>query len=185
MHIAKVIACFTLATVLVGCMTYRYGDRTFTDRKEADAASQADRDQILAGIISRPAPIAPLAKLVIPSKALILDRGLKPGGTDEARDYVATNLYLSYKAVTAAVIKRNIFAKTEVVESQDAGHVDPKPGEVVMYIYFPDSKTSGWYYASTSTKRTPLHSDTGNPDKVGRWKYFVDSVEALASDEPK
>jgi hypothetical protein len=168
---------------LFSCTKYRYGDRTFTDRKSAEAAQKEDIEYRFSAIKPRSSALAKYAKAVIPSKGLILERGLKPGGSAEARDYVASVLYLGFKAVPDGIRKRNIFEKLDIEDSSEAGHVTPKSGEIVIYLYMPDNKTAGWYYLSEKTKRTPLHFDTGNPDKAQRTKYFIDSVEALVSGE--
>ncbi len=87
---------------------------------------------------------------------------------------------------TAEAIRvRNIFERLEIEESSDGAHVTAKSGESVVYFYMPDRSTGGWYYVSEATKRTPLNFDKGNPDKVGKVKYFIDSVEALAAGEPR
>jgi hypothetical protein len=80
---------------------------------------------------------------------------------------------------------RNIFERLDIQDSPDAGHITPKEGEVAIYFYFPDNQTGGWYYVSSTTKRTPLQYDKGNPDLAGKIKYFIDSIEALAAGEPK
>ena len=174
-----------LAVVLAlsACATYRYGDRTFSDRNEAELAQKAQLEQIAKEFQPRNKPLAKYAKVIMLSKALILDRSLRPGGNNEGRDYVATILYNDYRNTGEIIRKRNIFERVDIEESSDGVHVSPKPGEVVIYLYHPDSKTMGWYYISNTTKRTPLHFDKGNPDIVGQVKYFIDSIEALASGE--
>lgn len=187
MRVLPIAAVALIVLMLSGCMPmrYTYGDRTFTDRKEAEAAQKANLDAIQAGVQARKAPVAKLGRVVIPSKTLLIDRGTNPSASTEARDYVATIHYNGYRNVGEIIRQRNIFERLDIEDSADAGHVIPTAGEAVIYLYMPDNKTSGWYYISKTTKRTPLHFDQGNPDKVGRVKYFLDSVEALASDEPK
>jgi hypothetical protein len=172
---------------LSGCAssTYRYGERTFSDRKEAEAAQRADLEAMRAALKPRSAPAAKSARIVIPSKAAVLERRLRPGGTAELRDYVATMSYNDYRFTAESVRYRNIFERLDIEESSDPVHATPKPGEAVIYFYLPDNKTVGWYYISGSTKRTPIHFDSGNPDRGARFKYFIDSIEALAVDEPK
>lgn len=185
MRLIHIIAASVIVIFLSGCMTYRYGDRTFNDRKEAEAAQRADLDLIKAGIKPRNSPVAKFGRVVILSKALLLDRGLKEGGTTEARDYIATGMLADMRNTAELIRNRRIFERLEIDESTDGAHVIPKSGEAVIYFYLPDRNTGSWYYVSEATKRTPLHFDKGNPDKVGRVKYFIDSVEALASGEPR
>jgi len=185
MRFAFVIA--VTVSVLSACSsgTYRYGDRTFSDRKEADAALKAHQDSIRASIKPRSAPVAKSARVVIPDKATVIDRRLPARGTAEQRDWVGTVIYSGFRNTAENIQYRNIFERVDIQETSDPGHVTPKPGEVVIYLYTPDNKTLGWYYISATTKRTPLHFDTGAPDQAARSKYFYDSIEALAVDEPK
>lgn len=185
MSLKHILAVIGLATALSGCMTYRYGDRTFQDRSEADAAQRADLDLVRTAIKPREAPVAKSGRVVIIGKAMILERGLNEGGAAEARDYIASQYLADMRNTAESIRSRNIFERLEVEESLNGGHVTPKPGEAVIYFYLPDRNTGGWYYISQRTPRTPLHFDKGNPDKVGKVKYFIDSVEALAVGEPQ
>jgi hypothetical protein len=186
MRFAYIVIAVTVS-MLSACAsgTYRYGERTFSDRKEAEAAQKADLESMRGVLKPRSAPVAKSARIVIPSKTALMERGLRPGGTADARDYVATMSYSSHRFTAESVRYRNIFERVEIEESTDPGHVAPKAGEAVIYFYLPDNKTVGWYYISGTTKRTPIHFDSGNPDRGARFKYFIDSIEALASDEPK
>jgi hypothetical protein len=185
MRSIHIIAASAIAFLLSGCMTYNYGDRAFNDRKEAEAAQRADMDLIKAGIKPRISPVAKSGRVVILSKALVLDRGLNEGGAAEGRDYIATTALADMRNTAELIRNRKIFERLEIDESSDGAHVIPKSGEAVIYFYLPDRNTGGWYYISEATKRTPLHFDKGNPDKVGRHKYFIDSVEALAAGESR
>lgn len=175
------------ASAVSGCTHFRYADRQFTDRAKAEAAQREDFDGIKSApaFKSRAMPLARAMRVVIPSKTLLLDRGVIPTGSADGRDYVATTLHADYTFTGELIRQRNIFEQTTIEDSPDAGHVTPNPGEAVIYFYLPDNKTASWYYASNATKRTPLHFDRGNPDKIGKIKYFIDSVEALAAGEPK
>lgn len=185
MRSVVVLAISASVLMLSGCISYRYGDRTFNDRATAEAAQRADLDIIRMGIKPRKTSIAKSGRVVILSKALLLERGTKEGGLEEARDYVATTLAADMRNTAEAIRSRNIFDKFEIEESSDGAHVTPRNGESVIYFYLPDRNTGGWYYLSATTKRTPLQFDRGNPDKVGKVKYFIDSIEALAAGEPK
>jgi hypothetical protein len=184
MRILKIAAMALIVPVLSGCMKYTYGGRTFYDRNEAEAAQKADLATIRAAFKPRSTPLAKAGRVVLPAKTLLIDRGTREGASTEARDYVASSLYTSYRDMAETIRQRNIFDRLDIEESADGGHVTPKANEAVIYIYWPDNKTSGWYYISKTTKLTPLHLDQGNPDKVGKVKYFYDSIEALAAGEP-
>jgi len=183
MRFLKIAAVALIIPMLSGCMKYRYGDRTFTDRSEAEAAQKAETDMIRAGFKPRNTPLAKLGRVVILSKTLVIDRRTKEGASTEARDYVATILYNDYRNTAEIIRQRNVFERLDIEESVNGEHVTPKDNEAVVYLYMPDNKTAGWYYISKTTKRTPLNFDFGNPDKAGRLKYFFDSVEALAAGE--
>ena len=173
MSFHRIVVAIVVAPLIIpalsGCATYR--------QQKVEAAQKANIETIRAGISPRDAPVAKSGRVVIPSKTLLVSR--------LTSDFVATYYVNSYRATAELIRQRNIFEQLDIEESADGGHVTPKTTEAVIYLYVPDNKTSGWYYISKTTKRTPLNSDSGNPDKVGRFKYFLDSIEALASDEPK
>lgn len=173
---------------LSGCAHYVYDGQKFTERAKAEAAQRQNFDTIKKaeafGLRSK--PLAKNLRFVSPTKALVLERGIPPtGGTADGRDYVATTLYTDFRFTGDLIKQRGIFENVVAEESADAGHITPRPGEAVIYFYMPDNKTASWYYISQSTPRTPLNFDRGNPDRVGKIKYFIDSVEALAAGEPK
>ncbi len=186
-RISRILFIAAVALSLSGCMTYRYDGRQFDDRAKAEAAQREDLSTIRAAapFNARSKPLAKNLRFVVPSMSVLLDRGVLPSGTAEARDYVATVLYNDYHALGELIRQRNIFEGTTIEDTAEPGHLTPRPGESAIYFYLPDSKTGAWYYISTHTKRTPLNFDRGAPDKVGKIKFFLDSVEALAAGEPK
>ena len=172
MHFSHAVAVALIIPALSACTIYG-------DPKGAETAQKADHDAIRAGFKPRSTPLAKSGRVVIPSKALLMDRrGVAP-------DYVYIGLYNDYRVLAEMIRQRNIFERLDIEESAEAGHAIPKVGEALIYLYMPDNRTRGWYYISETTKRTPLHLDQGTPDKVGKVKYFIDSVEALAAREPK
>ena len=93
MRFLQIVAVALAIPMLSGCIPYRYGDRTFTDRKEAEAAQKAELDTNLAAFKPRNTPLAKLGRVVIPSKTLVIDRRTREGALPEARDYFASILY--------------------------------------------------------------------------------------------
>ena len=88
--------------------------------------------------------------------------------------------------IVAVIKQRNIFERVTVEEipgTSESRHVYLAAGEVVIYIYWPDKNTLGWYYKSDRTKLTPLDYDRGAPDPVDRTRHLLDSIEALAAGE--
>lgn len=185
--ISRILFIAVAALAFSGCATYRYDGRTFNDRAKAEGAHREDVSTIRAAAAFNPRskPLAKNLRIIVPSKSILLERGVLPTGTADGRDYVATILYNDHRAMGEVIRQRNIFETTTIEDTSDPAHVDPRSGTATIYLYLPDSKTSAWYYISTATKRTPLNFDRGAPDKVGKIKYFVDSVEALAAGEPK
>lgn len=183
MRYLNIAAVVVMIPVLSGCMKYTYDGRTFYDRNEAEAAQKANLATLDAAFKPRNTPLAKAGRVVLPTKTLVIDRGTKEGAKDEARDYVATIYYNDYRNTAEIIRMRNIFERLDIEESSEGGHVTPKANEAVIYMYWPDNKTVGWYYISKTTKMTPLNFDRGNPDRVGKVKYFIDSIEALAAGE--
>lgn len=183
---ARNLVLLVVVATLAGCMTYRYRDEPYKSRAEALAAQKADIDSVLNGTERRPNPVASYARVIIPNKDAIFQRGLREGGSEDARDYVATVLYNSYRTTPDTIKKRNLFARLDVEETSTPDHLKPSPGVIIIYAYLStDKKAGGWYYISESTPRTPLQFETGASDLAKRWGYLLDSIEALAVSEKR
>jgi hypothetical protein len=135
----------------------------------------------LAAVQPRDTSLARYARVIIPNKTIILERGMSSSGTSESRDYEVTYTYASFFAVGEMIRKRNIFEQVDIVDSSDAGHVTPLEDEILIYFYAPDRNAASWYYVSDKIKRTPLHFDHANSDPDAKSKYFIDSIEALTA----
>ena len=107
--------------------------------------------------------------------------------SEEQRDYTNANAYSEYQLIADIIKRRDIFERVTVEEipgTGESGHVNPVAGEVVIYLYWPDKSTSGWYYKSNRTSLTPLNFDTGAAvGSADRIRHLIDSVEALAAGE--
>lgn len=168
--------------LLSGCMTYRYGDKTYQNRDEAEVVAAKDQR----GLLEKFEPLKELAtkksmRCMMMTKEQLKERGIFGSGNADSVDYVATVYFNDYQNMCDLLSRRNIFGKV-TKEFSDGDHVTPKD-DVVIYLYTPDKSRAGWYYSSKKIKTTPLHFDSANPDKYAKVKYFVDSVEALASSE--
>jgi hypothetical protein len=100
-------------------------------------------------------PVASYARVVIPNKDAIFQRGLREGGSVEGRDYVATVLHNAYRSVPDSIRKRNLFARLDLEETSTPDHQKASPGVIIIYRYISSDKKAGaWYYISENTPRT-------------------------------
>ena len=144
------------------------------ERRLVDALSQFER---------RTQPLASRARVVIPSKSAILERGVKPGGSALVRDYYASIFYSNVQFIARAIKKRNLF-DTVVVEETDAPDFQqPTPGVVTIFCRVSSDKDAGWYYTSKATVRSRLEMDFHQQDVAGLFESVIDGIEALARKE--
>jgi hypothetical protein len=183
-----------LMSGLPACLaqSWPFAGQKYPDRQAAEAAAAAFFERVRTGIQPREAPLAGTVKIIVPSKefwekifrrryAQLYDRF-----SEQQRGFLIGVGYDEHRSIVDCVRRRNVFERVDVEEipgTAESGHVNPVPGEVVIYYYAADKNTRGWYYRSDKTTLTPLNYDTGNPDPAGRMKYMVDSIEALAAGE--
>jgi len=197
MRASHVVAFVLMMSVLPACLAqvWPFAGQNYSDRKQAEAARAALHERIRASFEPRAAPLAAALKFVVPSKGFLEKRmsGMSsryPQSygrmSEEQRDYTNANAYSEYQLIADIIKRRNIFERVNVEEipaASDAAQVIPGAGEVVIYAYGAVGSTMGLYYQSDKTRRTPLSADRGNPDFAGRYKYMIDSIEALAAGE--
>jgi hypothetical protein len=164
------------------------------NREAAEAAWAAHRERIRTSFQPRETPLAGPVKIVVPSREFTekMMRARTPQffarASREGVDFlIGTYMYGSFQEVPAIIKRRNIFERVNVEEipgTGESGHVNPVAGEIVIYLYWPDKSTSGWYYKSDRTSLTPLNFDTGAAvGSADRIRHLIDSVEALAAGE--
>lgn len=176
-------AIFMVCLVFGSCTSYYYAGRKFNNRADAEAAKQEDLKAVYDGIAPRLVPLADRAHFVIPTKAVVEQRGVR-GGNAEGRDYVASSLYSDYKNTGKALEKRNTFKKLDFEESNEPDHIPGKKGEIYIYLYMQYGKSGGWYYRNGERPPRPLFIEHANPDLAGRLKFFIEMIESyLAEDE--
>jgi hypothetical protein len=166
----------------------------YPTREAAEAAWAAYRERIRTSFQPREAPLAGSVKIVAPSREFVekMMRVRMPQlfarASQEGVDFVIrTYMYGQLQQVPVIIKRRNIFEHVTVEEipgSGESGHVNPVAGEVVIYLYWPEARTSGWYYKSNRTSLTPLDYDMGAAEgSADRIRHLIDSVEALAAGE--
>lgn len=88
-----------LIVFMSGCAHYMYDGQKFGDRSKAEAAQRAQFESIRSAAAFKPraTPVARNLRFVMPSKTLMLDRGILPTGSADGRDYVATTLHADFR----------------------------------------------------------------------------------------
>lgn len=197
MRMSHIVSFVLMMSVLPVCLAqvWPFAGQNYADRKEAEAARAAVYERIRASFQAREVPLAKSLKIVFPSKGFLEKRMSGIGSrnpttfgrmSNEQRDYTTAYAYSEYQLIADIIKRRNIFERViveEVPAASDAVHVIPGAGEVVIYAYGAVGSTMGLYYQSDKTRRTPLSADRGNPDFAGRYKYMIDTIEALAAGE--
>lgn len=174
----RIAICLLVCSALAGCATYKWREQTFTSKSEALAAVQKSQNEVVATIPALPKPVAKHGKFVGITKVIMVERGTY-GTNMDLREYIGEAQWIQMRGTYEALVRRNIFERLDYVEGDGT---EPAVGnDAVLYYFMPDSKTGGYYFASPAVKKTPVQFDRGNPDIPARTKYFVDSVEALAS----
>ena len=190
------VAVAILVLMLSACGgVYTYGGKTFNNPDAAIAVQKTNLEDVLrTEVKQRNLPFAKPVRVIIPSKNLISEVGVKsdfPASIKGYRDYVATTIYNGLRSYAEGIRQKNIFERTDIEEVDSVQHITPKMGEPVIYFYIPDDfislpsrVNSGWYYISGESKRTAIPSL--GPAKVGRLATFIDKIEGLAlADSPE
>lgn len=190
--LAVMLAVASATTFEARADVWTFAGTRYPDRASAEAARVAQFKSIVDTIPARDKPVAGTVRLVIPGRDLsgniLRDRYGQVYDRFSAgqKEYIREMSYAEMQLVVDMVRKRNIFERVQVVElpgDARTEHVNPAGDEIAIYYYAPDKTSRSWYYRSAKVKLTPLHTDTGNPDVNARYRYFVDSIEALAAGE--
>lgn len=183
-RIRNAAATWVLALGVAGCapLAYRYDGQSYDTRAAAEAAAAADRAAHLARIEPLPAPLGGSVRIIVPSKAGALQRAVRRG-TEEGRDYVASAMTANVRLWAEAILKRNIFARAEIEETDYPDHAAAPADGAVIYAYVaPDARAFAWYYRAPAKSRVPIDYDRG---VVGadRLQSFISGVEARVREE--
>ena len=179
-------ACLLLAS---GCaqMTYRYGDRTFASTEAALEAQRIDTDKVLAEI--RPATGPPLkarALVVLPSRSLLLDKGVKVTGDKstiplESYDYLVRNMEGDHKTTVEALRRRRLFTEVVLLESNAPEGVSDPDFDLIIYKVLKGPGQIQWFL-KTAPDGKPALIDYDQSQSVGisRTNAWLEGVEKTA-----
>jgi len=173
-----------VAFLMAACVptTYRFEGRPYDSRADAEMAAKIELADMLAQTSALADPVAGSVRIVIPSKSALLQRVVRRG-TSEGRNYVATVLASGVRVRADAIVKRNVFARAVIEETEYPDHAEvPAQGSVVYLYIAADAGTSAWYYWRAGGTRHAINYDRGLRG-VDRLQSFVEGVEALARQE--
>jgi hypothetical protein len=175
------LTCFA-ALFLAGCgIKYTYSGKTYNSANEALAAAQTSNDDLVTLIKPVRNRIGGTLHYYMPNREAILERGIRKTGEPrkEITDYIADTSTINYTGLYNALVKRNAYDRV-VLHYSSGEHIDPKPGEYVLYLYQPNVQSTGWYFVSDSVSRESVQFDTSKADRLQRVEYWLSSVDALA-----
>ena len=172
------------AVAALGCTpNYSYRGVQYSSPAGVLAAQGRHLESLLNGIEPRSRPIAGRARAIIPDKQALLDRGVKPSGSPEVRDYYASIFYNMVHFVPRAIKKRNIFERVEVQETATPEFMLPVPGVITIYRYVSSDPDAGWYYSSETTPRTRININYRAGGAAAVYDSLLRSIEVLAAKE--
>ena len=183
---ARISVVLVMATAVLGCTpNYTYRGVQYSSPAGVLAAQERHLDSLLNGIEARPRPIAGHARVVIPDKEALLERGVKPGGSAEVRDYYASVFNNMVQFVPRAIEKRHIFERVDVQVTATPEFLGPTPGVITIYRYVSSDENAGWYYSSETTPRARINMDFRVRDVARLYNSLLHSIEVLAEKEKK
>jgi hypothetical protein len=179
---AALVICMA-ALLLQGCggSTYRYGGKAYRNADQALAAARESNAKMVAQIAPAKNRVGGTLVIYVPNKDSVIERGVRKTGEprQESLDYVAETIMLRNQSLHQALVQRNSFDDVTLHYS-DGGHIAPKAGERVVYLYQPGVDNSGWFFASAAVNRERIHFDMTKADASARVQYWIESIEALA-----
>ncbi len=139
---------------LFGCKpTFTYNHVAYSSCEAALTAAQQDAQQKLAVIKSRQSPVNSTAKVVIPSfKKIGIDGVYRRGTPDlEQVNYVAKVIYLGFRGMGAALVKRNLFAEVEFREAFDTKSPEIGNHDFLIWLDLNQRGKAHWYLLSKNS----------------------------------
>ena len=172
-----------LLVALAGCSstTYNYAGQSYSSKQEVLAAIKAKHDNMIARTRASTDRVGGTLDFYIPNKESLMQRGFRTANpvTPDGKDYLGEASAMSLRYLYDAVVKRGSFDRV-ILHYSGGEHINPKPGERVVYHYRPGPDTAAWYFASDAVSRQPLHFDTGKSEPFEKVQFWLESLDALA-----
>lgn len=110
-----------------------------------------------------------------------MQRGFRTANppTQAGKEYLAVAASMSLQSMYDAVVKRGSFDRV-MLHYSGGEHINPKPGERVVYHYRPGPDAAAWYFASGTVSRQLIHFDTGKSEPFEKVQFWLESLDALA-----
>jgi hypothetical protein len=149
-----------------------HAGQAYSDKEDALAAVKASQDALVAQ--TRPASdrVGGTLHVHIPDKKSILQRGFKTAKppSNNVKDFLSEAALLQFKGRHEALVRRGSFDRV-VLHSSSGEHIEPGPGEPVVYLHLSGPSQGGWYFSSDKVRRAPLRVDA---------ESWLERLEALA-----
>jgi hypothetical protein len=184
MHLRVIIFAICIFA-LSGCKpTYTYNHAAYPTCEAALNAAQQDAQQKLATIQSKPSPVNCSAKVVIPTfKKIGIDGVYRRGNPDLAQvNYVAKVIYLGFRGMGAALIKRNLFAEVAFEEAYDTEMPEIGKHDFLIWLHLNEQGNAHWYLLSRISKEKveiPMDLALSGSERLATWLAGIEKeVEA-------
>ena len=125
--------------------------------------------------------LAPIVKVGVPNRDILAQRAF---AWVQNGAFVPEVFGRELDFVARALQARGIFSRVLMVTT-NGEHVEPAPGEAVVYFYLESSQVAGWYFSKKPGVRVPLFFPLGESDYTARVTYFLGMIEAQLSPDSR
>lgn len=191
--IRKFAPLFLALLLLTGCSTFYILEGQRYESKEAfNQASDNLANEALASVVPLPTPLSK-RKLIfaIPSESTMtteslaratrLNNGVLNAAQVEMMRTLSSSNYRMVKVFYDAVLKRSIYASTQLVEmSTMAISLEASPDADVLYMTEPAQNAGQWFFGSNKQGRQVFAYDRSAQGAPAKVKAFLEAVQAQA-----
>ncbi len=183
----RIIAIGICILFLTGCKpTFTYNHVAYSSCEAALTAAQQDAQQKLSTVKSRPSPVNCSAKVVIPTfKKIGIDGVYRRGSPDLAQvNYVAKVIYLGFRGMGAALVKRNLFTEVDFREAFDTQAPDIGDHDFLIWLDLNERGMAHWYMLSKVSDEKieiPVDLSLAGVNRLATWLANIEQAVAKPS----
>ena len=172
---------------------FGYGGTLYPSAGAALEAQRRQNASTLSEIPRSTNPVDGRALLVLPSRALIRQRGIRTTGppTEEQIEFIVTAVEVGYDNMADALRKRQIFDDLTVKKSDEPESVKPDKHDVIIYPTLPSSGQVQWFLrtGSPTSEAVPIYTNQtlSGREQMLAWLDYVaqTATEQLRRERPQ
>jgi len=180
----SIVMIFFIVLLLIGCTSFRYGNKTFSDADSALNEQQKNLVSILNKINPEKFTSCKQALFIIPDYAAISEKSIRKSrlSTPEIVDYVTKTTYNDLNFMINSVNKYNLFEKIGKIESgspQNTAKMKSDKYDIIIYYKVNNPNDQGWelVISKNSGDIKKLAIDTKVPAGVQRTKKWLANLQ--------